>query len=277
MGLFLFIPISKHFLHKIIAHYLNENSNFEQLNIFMLSLYFKEVRSFLSSIIGYVFILIYLIASGLFHWILSYNTNLLEGAEADLIPFFNLSPVILLILIPAITMRSIAEERRTGTIELLFTRPISDFNIILAKYFAGLTLAIIAIIPTIIYYFSMYYLGDPVGVIDLGATLTSYLGLGFICAVFVSIGIFTSSLTSSQIVSFILAMFLCWFMYDGLELLGAFSQVGEIDAIIRYFGISFHYNSIKKGIIDTSDLVYFISVIGLFLYATLASVKSLKS
>ena len=256
---------------------MNENSTFEELNIFMLSLYFKEVRSFLSSIIGYVFILIYLIASGLFHWILSYNTNLLEGAEADLIPFFNLSPVILLILIPAITMRSIAEERRTGTIELLFTRPISDFNIILAKYFAGLTLAIIAIIPTIIYYFSMYYIGDPVGVIDLGATLTSYLGLGFICAVFVSIGIFTSSLTSSQIVSFILAMFLCWFMYDGLELLGAFSQVGEIDAIIRYFGISFHYNSIKKGIIDTSDLVYFISVIGLFLYATLASVKSLKS
>jgi ABC-2 type transport system permease protein len=242
----------------------------------MLSLYLKEVRSFLSSIIGYVFILIYLVACGLFHWILSYNTNLLEGVEADLIPFFNLSPVILLILIPAITMRSIAEERRTGTIELLFTKPISDLGIILAKYFAGLTLMIIAIIPTIIYYFSMYYLGDPVGIIDFGATLTSYLGLILLGAVFVSIGIFTSSLTNSQIVSFILAMFLCWFMYDGLELLGAFSQVGEIDTIIRYFGISFHYNSIKKGIIDTSDIVYFISVIFLFLYAALTSVKSLK-
>ena len=242
----------------------------------MLSLYLKEVRSFFSSIIGYVFILIYLVACGLFHWILSYNTNLLEGVEADLIPFFNLSPVILLILIPAITMRSIAEERRTGTIELLFTKPISDLGIILAKYFAGLTLMIIAIIPTIIYYFSMYYLGDPVGIIDFGATLTSYLGLILLGAVFVSIGIFTSSLTNSQIVSFILAMFLCWFMYDGLELLGAFSQVGEIDTIIRYFGISFHYNSIKKGIIDTSDIVYFISVIFLFLYAALTSVKSLK-
>ena len=175
----------------------------------MLSLYFKEVRSFLSSIIGYVFILIYLIACGLFHWILSYNTNLLEGAEADLIPFFNLSPVILLVLIPAITMRSIAEERRTGTIELLFTKPISDLGIILAKYFAGITLMIIAIIPTIIYYFSMYYLGDPVGIIDFGATLTSYLGLILLGAVFVSIGIFASSLSNSQIVSFILAMFLC--------------------------------------------------------------------
>jgi len=242
----------------------------------MLSLYFKEVRSFLSSIIGYVFILIYLITCGLFHWILSYNTNLLEGAEADLIPFFNLSPVILLVLIPAITMRSIAEERRTGTIELLFTKPISDVGIILAKYFAGITLMIIAIIPTIIYYFSMYYLGDPVGIIDFGATLTSYLGLILLGAVFVSIGIFASSLSNSQIVSFILAMFLCWFMYDGLELLGAFAQVGDLDSIIRYTGISFHYNSIKKGVIDTSDIIYFLSVIFLFLYATLSGVKSLK-
>jgi ABC-2 type transport system permease protein len=242
----------------------------------MLSLYLKELRSFLSSIIGYVFILIYLIASGLFHWILSYNTNLLEGAEADLIPFFNLSPVILLILIPAITMRSIAEERRTGTIELLFTKPISDLGIILAKYFAGVTLMIIAIIPTIVYFFSMYYMGKPIGIIDLGASLTSYLGLILLGSVFVSIGIFASSLTSSQIVSFILAMFLCWFIYDGLELLGSFSQVGDSDAIIRYFGISSHYNSIKKGLVDTSDIVYFISVIFLFLYASLSSVKSLK-
>ena len=242
----------------------------------MLSLYLKELRSFLSSIIGYVFILIYLIASGLFHWVLSYNTNLLEGAEADLIPFFNLSPVILLILIPAITMRSIAEERRTGTIELLFTKPISDLGIILAKYFAGVTLMIIAIIPTIVYFFSMYYMGKPIGTIDLGASLTSYLGLILLGSVFVSIGIFASSLTSSQIVSFILAMFLCWFIYDGLELLGSFSQVGDSDAIIRYFGISSHYNSIKKGLVDTSDIVYFISVIFLFLYASLSSVKSLK-
>ena len=242
----------------------------------MLSLYLKELRSFLSSIIGYVFILIYLIASGLFHWVLSYNTNLLEGAEADLIPFFNLSPVILLILIPAITMRSIAEERRTGTIELLFTKPISDLGIILAKYFAGVTLMIIAIIPTIVYFFSMYYMGKPIGIIDLGASLTSYLGLILLGSVFVSIGIFASSLTSSQIVSFILAMFLCWFIYDGLELLGSFSQVGDSDAIIRYFGISSHYNSIKKGLVDTSDIVYFISVIFLFLYASLSSVKSLK-
>ena len=159
----------------------------------MKALYFKEIRSFLSSVIGYVFILIFLITSGLFHWIISYETNLLEGAESDLIPFFNLSPTIFLILIPAITMRSIAEERKNGTIELLFTRPISDLNVLLAKYFAGVTLVAIALIPTVIFYISMHFLGNPIGVIDDGATITSYLGLLLLGASFVAIGIFSSS------------------------------------------------------------------------------------
>ena len=131
----------------------------------MKALYLKEIKSFLSSVIGYVFILIFLFTSGLFHWVISFNTNLLEGAESDMIPFFNLSPMIFLILIPAITMRSIAEERKNGTIELLFTRPVSDLNVILSKYFAGVTLLIIALIPTLFFYFSMHFLGSPIGVI----------------------------------------------------------------------------------------------------------------
>jgi len=242
----------------------------------MRALYFKEINSFLSSIIGYVFIVIYLIASGLFHWILSYNTNLLEGAESDMIPFFNLSPVIFLVLIPAITMRSIAEERRTGTIELLLTRPISDLGMILAKYFAGVTLLIIAIIPTFVYYITMYNLGKPVGIIDSGATFTSYIGLILLGAVFVAIGIFASSLTSSQIVAFILAMFMCWFFYDGFNLLGNFSQIGSLDTIIQNFGIAKHYDSIKKGVINSGDILYFISVIVVFISASLTVVKTLK-
>lgn len=242
----------------------------------MKALYLKEVRSFLSSIIGYIFILIYLIASGLFHWIISYNTNLLEGTEADLIPFFNLSPVIFLILIPAITMRSIAEERRTGTIELLFTRPISDLKILLAKYFAGVTLLIIAIIPTLVYYFSMYQLGNPVGIIDDGATLTSYLGLLLLGSTFVAIGIFSSSITSSQIVAFILGMFLCWIFYDGLSLIGSFNLMGSFDSVIQYIGMTNHYDSIKRGVIDLSDIIYFLSVITLFMYASLTVIKTLK-
>ncbi|MFN5147539.1 MAG: ABC transporter permease subunit [Flavobacteriia bacterium] len=242
----------------------------------MRALYFKEIKSFLSSIIGYIFILIYLIASGLFHWIISYNTNLLEGTEADLIPFFNLSPVIFLILIPAITMRSIAEERRTGTIELLFTRPISDLKILLAKYLAGVTLLIIALIPTFIYYISMYNLGSPVGVIDGGATFTSYIGLVLLGATFVAIGIFASSLTSSQIVAFILSMFLCWIFYDGLKLLGSFNLMGKFDFVVQYISLSYHYDAIKRGVIDTSDLVYFCSIIGLFIFAALTVIKTLK-
>lgn len=242
----------------------------------MRALYFKELRSFLSSIIGYIFILIFLITSGLFHWVISYNTNLLEGQEADMIPFFNMSPIIFLILIPAITMRSIAEERRTGTIELLFTRPISDLKILLAKYFAGVTLLIISILPTFVYFVSMHYLGDPVGIIDEGATFTSYVGLVLLGSTFVAIGIFASSITSSQIVAFILAMFLCWIFYDGFHLLGSYNLMGKFDLIVQTLGISLHYESIKKGVIDTSDLVYFLSIITLFILAALTVIKSLK-
>lgn len=245
----------------------------------MRALYLKEIRSFLSSIIGYVFILIFLITSGLFHWIISggeAQTNLLEGTEADLIPFFNLSPLIFLILIPAITMRSIAEERRTGTIELLFTRPISDLKILLAKYFASITLLIIALSPTILYFFSMYFLGNPTGNIDVGASFTSYVGLIALGSCFVAIGIFSSSLTSSQIVAFILAMFLSWFFYQGLSLIGSFNLMGSFDSLVKYFGLSYHYDSIKKGAIETKNIIYFISVIVFFIYASLTVIKSLK-
>ena len=242
----------------------------------MLALYLKEIKSFLSSIIGYVFILIYLISSGLFHWVISYNTNLLEGVEADLIPFFNLSPVIFLILIPAITMRSIAEERRTGTIELLFTRPISDIQLLFGKYLAAVTLLLIAILPTLFYYFTMYYLGSPVGIIDTGATLTSYIGLILLGATFISIGIFASSITSSQIVAFILSMFLCWLFYDGFNLLGSYNLLGDLDTIVRSFGMTTHYDSIKKGVIDSGDLLYFFSVISFFLFSAMTVLKSLK-
>ncbi len=242
----------------------------------MKALYFKEIRSFLSSVIGYTFILIFLITSGLFHWIISEDTNLLEGAEADLIPFFNLSPMIFLILIPAITMRSIAEERRTGTIELLFTRPISDLNILLAKYFAGVTLVVIAILPTFVFYFSMYSISLENGDFDHGAMLTSYIGLILLGSVFVAIGLFASSITNSQIVAFIIAMFLSWIFYDGLTLLGSFNLMGDFDYIIKYCGISFHYDSIKRGVIDSSDIIYFLSVISIFIFSALTVLKSLK-
>lgn len=250
----------------------------------MKALYWKEIRSFLGSIVGYIFIIIFLISSGIFHWVVSQDTNLLMGEEVDLIPFFNLSPIIFLILIPAITMRMIAEERKNGTIELLFTRPITDLQIILAKYLAGVTLLIIALLPTLVYYYSMVSLGvesiDEDGlaksVIDEGATFTSYIGLLLLGSVFIAIGVFASSITSNQIVAFILAMFLCWFFYDGFELLGSFNLMGDYDFIFQYIGLTSHYRSIMKGVIDTSDIIYFLGMIVIFLAASLTVVKSLK-
>ena len=179
----------------------------------MKALYLKELRSFLSSIIGYIFIAIFLILNSLFLWVFTYETNILDGGTADLRSFFSISPIIFLILIPAITMRSFSEEKRTGTIELLFTKPVGDLVIILAKYFAGITLVLISILPTLIYYLTVHLLGEPVGIMDDGATITSYLGLFMVGACLVAVGVFASSITDSQIVAFILAMFLSWFLF----------------------------------------------------------------
>ncbi|MBM3454717.1 MAG: gliding motility-associated ABC transporter permease subunit GldF [Bacteroidetes bacterium] len=243
-------------------------------------LFFKEISSFLNSLIGYVFIIIYLVSCGLFHFVIdseTTNLNLFSNAEANLIPFFGLSPWIFLMLIPAITMRSFAEEKRTGTIELLATKPISDLKIVLAKYLAGVALLIIAILPTLIYYFTIYELGKPVGSIDSGATFTSYLGLILIGSVFVAIGIFASTLTSSQIISFIVAMFLCWFFYDGFERLGTWATFKSFDYRIKYIGMTFHYEKIEKGVIYLRDIVYFLSLIVVFLFASLHIFRIKKS
>lgn len=242
----------------------------------MIALLLKEIRSFLNSIIGYVFIFIFLVANGLFLWFVSYGTNIMEAGVADLIPFFNLAPTIFLILIPAITMRSIAEEKRTGTIELLFTRPLTDWQIVLAKFFAGITLVFISLLPTLIYYLSVHLLGDPIGNIDDGAAIASYIGLFFLGVCFVSIGLFSSALTNSQIVAFILAMFASWFLFDGLDLIGSFNIWGDFDSIIQYAGMKFHYESIMKGVVDTRDVVYFLSLSILFLVATHTTIKAHK-
>ena len=212
--------------------------------------------------------LIFVITCWLFLWIINDVYNLLDGGVADLIPYFNLAPLILLILIPAITMRSFAEERKSGTIELLYTRPLSDFTILMAKYLAGVTLVIISLIPTLTFYVSMHYLGDPVGILDDGAAITSFIGLILLGASFVSIGIFSSSITSNQTVAFIVALFLCWFSFSGLSLLGSYATFAGFDRIIQYASLDFHYESIKKGVIILSDVVYFFSIIVFFLFTT---------
>lgn len=242
----------------------------------MKALYLKEIRSFLSSIIGYIFIAIFLVLNSLFLWVFSNETNILDGGTADLFPFFTISPVIFIILIPAITMRSFSEEKRTGTIELLFTKPISDITIILSKYLAGLTLVGISLLPTLIYYYTVHKLGEPVGIIDDGATITSYIGLFMVGACLVAVGIFASSITSSQIVAFILSMFLSWFLFLGLDLLAVYSQFGGLDLVFRNIGIMEHYESIQRGVIDTRDMLYFVSFAAVFLICTKLVLQSRK-
>ena len=242
----------------------------------MIALYLKEIRGFLGSIIGYAVMGIFLVLNSLFLWVFSFGTNIIEGGTADLVSYFTIAPVIFLILVPAITMRSFSEEKRTGTIELLFTRPLTDLQIILAKYFAGLTLLVIAILPTIIYYVSIHFLGEPVGNIDDGVAIASYLGLVLVGAVFVAIGVFVSSLTENQIVALLVAVFLSWFIYLGFDILATYNQFGKADYLVKNLGILEHFVSIQKGVLALSDLIYFISAITVFILATKLVLHSRK-
>ncbi len=234
----------------------------------MISIFKKEVNAFFSSLIGYIVIGVFLITMGLFLWVFP-DTNLLDSGYANLSYLFAFAPNIFLFLLPAITMRTLAEEQQTGTIEFLATRPVTDTEIILGKYLACLVLVFFAILPTFLYFYTLHALGSPAGNIDSGAVWGSYFGLFFLGAVFVAIGMFSSSITTNQIVAFILGVFLCFFFYMGFEFLSNFPGfVGTIDYIIEMIGINFHYTSISRGILDTRDFVYFISVIVGFIALT---------
>jgi ABC-2 type transport system permease protein len=179
----------------------------------MFTLYKKEVSSFLNSLLGYIVIAVFLLVNGLFLWVFPLEFNILDFGYANLDGLFTLAPFVFLFLIPAITMRFFAEEKKSGTLEMLMTKPITDLQVIMAKYLAGLTLVMISLIPTLVYFFSVYQLGFPQGNIDTGGMWGSYIGLLFLGASFVSIGVFASSLTDNQIISFILGAVLCGFIY----------------------------------------------------------------
>jgi ABC-2 type transport system permease protein len=242
----------------------------------MYTLFKKEIGSFLSSLIGYITISVFLLITGLFMWVLQTDSNILDNGYANIDPLFIMAPWVFLFLIPAITMRSFADEKKAGTIELLLTRPLTDLQIILAKYFAGFVLVLFSLLPTLIYYYSVYKLGSPAGNIDTGGTWGSYIGLLFLGAAFVSIGVFSSAITDNQVVSFILALFLCFFVYTGFEYIASFPMLSKIDNIILSLGINEHYTSMSRGVIDTRDMLYFISLIALFILGTKTVLESRK-
>ena len=242
----------------------------------MYSLFLKEIRSFLNSVLGYVVILVFLVVIGLFLWVFPTEFNLLDFGYANVDGLFIIAPFVFLFLVPAITMKSFADEQKTGTIELLLTRPLSDLQIILAKYFAAFALVVFSLLPTIIYYFSISYLGLPQGNIDSGGFWGSFIGLLFLGATFVSIGIYTSSLSDNQVISFILAILLSAFLYMGFEFIYSLELFGDIDLFIKSLGINAHYSSISRGVIDTRDIVYYLSVISLFLFLTVFNLARRK-
>lgn len=240
------------------------------------SIFLKEVNSIFSSLIGYVVIAVFLLLLGLTMWVFP-DYSVLSYNYATLQQLFDIAPLIFLFLIPAITMRSFAEENQTGTIELLATRPIPDLAIVLGKFFAGLVLVLFALLPTLLYFYTIVKLGNPPGNIDGGAVMGSYFGLIMLACVFIAIGIFSSSLTNNQIVSFVLAMFLCFIFYFGFSFISTLPIfVGTLDSLVQKMGIEYHYQSISRGLIDTRDLIYFITVTGLFVYLTQFSMERRK-
>lgn len=241
----------------------------------MIQILLKEINSFLNSLIAYVIIAVFLTGIGLLMWVFP-ETSVLDYGFADMSSFFSLCPYIFMFLIPAITMRMFSEEKRGGTMELLLTRPIRDIDIILGKYFAGVFLVAFSILPTLLYYFTISYLGNPAGNIDTAGVTGSYFGLFLLGAVFTSIGIFASSFTENQVTAFVIAVFLCFFLYFGFNAISGVGKFHDIGDVIDQLGIMYHYNSMSKGLIDTRDLVYFLSIISGMLLLTNLILRSRK-
>ena len=240
----------------------------------MKALLLREIKSFFGSPIGYLVIAVFLLLNGLFLWVFEGDFNILNSGFADLTPFFTLAPWILIFLIPAVTMRSFSDEKKQGTIELLFTKPLSVCQIVNGKFFGAFLLIMLAILPTVIYVFVISSLGNPQGNIDMGSTMGSYFGLLFLIAGYTAIGIFTSTLSDNQIVAFIVSVFLCFLFYFGFE--GLSQIAGDLNSFVASIGMDYHFKSMSRGVIDTRDVVYFISIAVLFLSLTVYKLKTLK-
>ncbi|MBX9449769.1 MAG: gliding motility-associated ABC transporter permease subunit GldF [Taibaiella sp.] len=239
----------------------------------MKEIYLKELRSFFSSMIGYVVLLAFLVMSGILLWVLP-DTSILEYGYASLDQFFRIAPWLLLFLIPAVTMRSFSDEYKGGTIEWLYTKPISSLQIIAGKYLAALTLVIIGILPTLIYLFSIVWLSADGAALDTGGIIGSYIGLIFLCGAFTGIGIFCSAITDSQIVSFIIALILCYILYSGFEALSRITSfAGGADYYLEMIGVDYHYRNMSRGVIGFRNVVYFLSLIFLFFLLTRAMLQ----
>ena len=234
----------------------------------MKSLYKKEIAVFFTSTIGPIIIASFLLINSVILWTEISDVNLLENPYATMETFFAISPLILLIFIPALGMRTFSEEYNNGTIETILTKPVTALQIICIKFLSIITLVLVSIIPTIIYAYTIYLLGENSSSLDIGGIIGSYMGLILLSCVLISISIFCSSINSNQIIAFLSSIFLSIFMYYGFDVLSEIQIFKQITYIIKKFGIMFHYNMISKGVIIFSDLVYFVSVTLFFIKIT---------
>lgn len=240
----------------------------------MKAILLREIKSFFGSPIGYLVIGLFLILNGLFLWVFQGDYNILNTGFADLSPFFTLAPWILIFLIPAVTMRSFSDEKKQGTLELLLTKPLTIWEIVNGKFLAAVALIIMAIIPTFIYVVTISKLGMPEGNIDMGSTIGAYFGLLFLIGAYAAIGIFSSTLSDNQIVAFIVAVFVCFFFYFGFE--GIATILPSLSTYITALGMQDHFKSMGRGVIDTRDILYFASIMVLFLSFTVYKLKTIK-
>lgn len=239
----------------------------------MISIFKKELQAFFSSATGYIVIGIFLLLTGLLLWIIPGQYNILDSGYANVDGLFYLAPWLYLFLVPAVTMRFFAEEKQTGTWELLVTKPITPFQIVLGKYLAGTLLVILALIPTLIYYYTTSYLAEPIGNVDSGQFWGSFIGLALLAMVYVAISVFCSSFSKNQIIAFIVSAVVCFFFYYGFDVLTSFVSGGNKIQFIENLGIHAHYSSISRGVIDSRDVVYFAVVSLIFLQLTVWKIK----
>ena len=241
----------------------------------MYQIFKKEFNGFLNSFVAYIAIAVFLTGIGLLMWVFP-ETSVLNYGFADLETLFSFGPYVFMFLVPAITMRMFADEKKSGTLELLFTKPLTDIQIILGKYLAGFALVIFSLIPTLMYYFTVYHLGNPPGNIDTAGVIGSYVGLILLGGVFISIGVFASSLTDNQVVSFILALFFCFIIYYGFQSIANINIWGKYSAALEELGILYHYNYMSKGLIDLRNVIYFLSLITIMIMFTKLKLSSRK-
>jgi ABC-2 type transport system permease protein len=234
----------------------------------MFAIFRKEISDFFGSLTGYIVIIVFLLVNSLFMWIFPGEWNIFDNNYASLNTLFYLSPWLFLFLVPAVTMRMIAEEKRLGTIELIYSRPVSERSIIYGKYLASVSLVLLALLPGIIYYISVYYIGATPGNLDKGGTLGAFIGLFFLASVYAAAGIFASSLTDNQVIAFIVAVLICFILYIGFDSFAYLPRLKKVDELVIGLGIDDHYKSISRGVLDIRDAIYFMAVVAIFNEAT---------